>query len=150
MVMSFSRASQDVMVVVCDEPTSITDAYALMKILNREYGVFRFKIVANMVRSMRQGQELFAKLSKVTDRFLDVAMELVATIPYDENIRKSVRKQKAIVDAFPNSPASLAIKSLAAKAIGWPIPAQPGGHLEFFLEQLVKQQSYARDGVSEQ
>ena len=137
MVLSFSRAAQDIMVVVCDEPTSLTDAYALIKILNREHGVFKFKIIANMVRNMREGQELFAKLSKVTNRFLDVALELVATIPYDENIRKSVRKQKAIVDAFPGSPAAVAINRLAQNALNWPIPAQPGGHLEFFLEQLI-------------
>lgn len=137
MVLSFSRASQDIMVVVCDEPTSLTDAYALIKLLNREHGVFRFKIVANMVRDMREGQELFAKLSKVTGRFLDVALELVATIPHDENIRKSVRSQKAIVDAYPHSPASKAIKALANQALSWPIPHQAGGHLEFFLEQLL-------------
>lgn len=137
MVVSFSRASQDIMVVVCDEPTSLTDAYALIKILNRDHGVFRFKIVANMVRNMREGQELFAKLSKVCNRFLDVALELVATIPHDENVRKAVRKQKAIVDAFPASPAAKAITGLAEQAMSWPIPSQPGGHLEFFLEQLV-------------
>lgn len=137
MVLSFSRAAQDIMVVVCDEPTSLTDAYALIKILNREHGVFKFKIIANMVRNMREGQELFAKLSKVTGRFLDVALELVATIPYDENIRNSVRKQRAIVDAYPASPAAVAIKNLSQQALSWPIPAQPGGHLEFFLEQLI-------------
>tara|TARA_B110000503_G_scaffold134392_1_gene213303 strand:- start:330 stop:1196 length:867 start_codon:yes stop_codon:yes gene_type:complete len=137
MVLSFSKASQDIMMVVCDEPTSLTDAYALIKILNKEHGVFRFKIVANMVRSMREGDELFSKLNKVTDRFLDVALELVAVIPFDENVRKSVRKQKAIVEAFPTSPAAMAIRRLAKKAIEWPIPNQPGGHLEFFLEQLV-------------
>ncbi|MFT4809681.1 MAG: flagellar biosynthesis protein FlhG [Paraglaciecola sp.] len=137
MVLSFSKASQDIMMVVCDEPTSLTDAYALIKILNKEHGVFRFKIVANMVRSMREGDELFSKLTKVTNRFLDVALELVAVIPFDENVRKSVRKQKAIVEAFPTSPAAMAIRRLAKKAIEWPIPNQPGGHLEFFLEQLV-------------
>jgi flagellar biosynthesis protein FlhG len=137
MVLSFSKASQDILVVVCDEPTSLTDAYALIKLLNREHGVFRFKIVANMVRDIREGQELFSKLSKVTGRFLDVALELVATVPFDENIRRAVRKQTAIVDAFPTSPASMAIKQLARKAAEWPTPAQPGGHLEFFLEQLV-------------
>jgi flagellar biosynthesis protein FlhG len=137
MVLSFSMASQDIMMVVCDEPTSLTDAYALIKILNKEHGVFRFKIVANMVRSMREGDELFSKLTKVTNRFLDVALELVAVIPFDENVRKSVRKQKAIVEAFPTSPAAMAIRKLAKKAIEWPIPNQPGGHLEFFLEQLV-------------
>jgi flagellar biosynthesis protein FlhG len=137
MVLSFSKASQDIMMVVCDEPTSLTDAYALIKILNKEHGVFRFKIVANMVRSSREGDELFSKLTKVTNRFLDVALELVAVIPFDENVRKSVRKQKAIVEAFPTSPAAMAIRKLAKKAIEWPIPNQPGGHLEFFLEQLV-------------
>jgi len=141
MVLSFSKASQDIMMVVCDEPTSLTDAYALIKILNKEHGIFRFKIVANMVRSMREGDELFSKLTKVTNRFLDVALELVAVIPFDENVRKSVRKQKAIVEAFPTSPAAMAIRRLAKKAIEWPIPNQPGGHLEFFLEQLVTKKS---------
>jgi len=141
MVLSFARASQDVVVVVCNEPTSLTDAYALMKLLNRDHGVFRFKVVANMVKNVREGQELFAKLSKVTNRFLDVALELVATVPFDDNIRSSVRKQKAIVEAFPNSPASIAVMSLANTALSWPIPSQPGGHLEFFLEQLVNKQA---------
>lgn len=137
MVLSFSRAAQDVLVVVCDEPSSITDAYALIKVLNRDYNVFRFKIVANMVRSMREGQELFAKLSKVADRFLDVALDLVAIVPFDENVRKSVRRQKTIVEVFPKSPAAIAFKTLAARAGKWPVPDSATGHLEFFIEQLV-------------
>jgi flagellar biosynthesis protein FlhG len=108
-----------------------------MKLLSRDHGVFKFKVVANMVRSAKEGQQLFAKLTKVTDRFLDVAIELVAVVPFDENIRKSVRKQKAIVDAFPDSPASKAFTELANKVISWPIPNRPTGHLEFFIEQLL-------------
>lgn len=138
MVLSFCRASQDILLVVCDEPTSITDCYALMKLLSREHGIFKFKVVANMVRSAKEGQQLFDKLSKVSDRFLDVALEQVAVIPFDENIRKSVRKQQAIVEAYPNSSASMAIKSLAKKITNWPIPQQASGHLEFFIEQLLE------------
>lgn len=137
MVVSFSRAAQDVLLVVCDEPTSLTDAYALIKILNKDHGVFRFKVIANMVRSEREGHELFSKLSKVTGRFLDVALELKAIVPFDENVRKAVRKQRAVVDAFPSSPASKAVHSLAEDMITWPIPHQAGGHLEFFIENLV-------------
>ncbi|WP_448546831.1 MinD/ParA family protein [Thalassotalea fusca] len=137
MVLSFARAAQDIMLVVCDEPTSITDCYALMKLLSRDHDIFKFKVVANMVRSPKEGQQLFAKLSKVTDRFLDVALELVAVVPYDENIRKSVRKQQAIVEAFPDSPASKAFKALATRITKWPIPHQASGHLEFFIEQLL-------------
>ncbi|XQW85855.1 MinD/ParA family ATP-binding protein [Thalassotalea piscium] len=141
MVLSFARAAQDVLLVVCDEPTSITDCYALMKLLSRDHGVFKFKVVANMVRTPKEGQQLFAKLSKVSERFLDVALELVAVIPFDENIRKSVRKQQAIVEAYPDSPASKALKQLAAKIIKWPIPSQASGHLEFFIEQLLENKS---------
>ncbi|WP_028117902.1 MinD/ParA family protein [Ferrimonas senticii] len=144
MVMSFARASQEVLVVVCDEPTSITDAYALIKLLSREHGVFRFRIVANMVRSLREGMELFAKLSKVTDRFLDVALELVATIPFDENVRKAVRQQKVLLEAYPRSPAAIAYQGLANKVMSWPLPQQPSGHLEFFVEQLVKRNAYGK------
>lgn len=142
MVLSFSRAAQDVMVVVCDEPTSITDAYALIKILSRDYGLFRFKIVANMVRSLKEGQELFTKLSRVTDRFLDVALELVGTVPFDEHVRQAVRKQKLVVDLYPRAPAAIAFKALAAKVMTWPIPNRPGGHVEFFLEQLIGEKSH--------
>lgn len=138
MVLSFCRASQDVLLVVCDEPTSITDCYALMKLLSRDHGLFKFKVVANMVRSAKEGQNLFAKLSKVTDRFLDVTLELVAVIPFDENIRKSVRKQQAIVEAYPGSPASISFKSLAKNIISWPVPKEASGHLEFFIEQLLE------------
>ena len=149
MVLSFARAAQDIMVVVCDEPTSITDAYALIKILSREYGVFRFKVVANMVRSMREGQDLFTKLTRVTDRFLDASLELVACIPYDNNVRQAVRKQKVVVDAFPKSPAALAFRALANKAISWPTPHQPGGHLEFFIETLLHKPVLVQESIRE-
>ncbi len=137
MVLSFSRASHEVLVVVCDEPTSITDAYALIKVLNRDHGVSKFKVVANMVRTIKEGQDLFKKLTLVTDRFLEVSLELTAIIPFDDNLRKAVRRQRAIVDAFPRSPSAVAFKTLAAKINQWPAPSHASGNLEFFLEQLV-------------
>ncbi|WP_034414752.1 MinD/ParA family protein [Candidatus Photodesmus blepharus] len=141
MVISFSRAAQDVIVVVCDEPTSITDAYALIKLLSKDHHVQRFKVVANMVRSYREGRELFAKLTFVAERFLNVTLELVACIPLDDKVRQSVKKQKIVVDAFPRSPAALAISSLANKILTWPAPKTPSGHLEFFLERLLNNQA---------
>lgn len=145
MVVSFAQAAQDVLMVVCDEPTSITDAYALIKILSKQNGVYRFKIVANMVRSLREGQDLFTKLTRVTDRFLDASLELVACIPFDGNVRQAVRKQRTVVDAFPKTPASLAFKALGNRVSDWPIPHQPGGHLEFFIEKLLLNDSEKSD-----
>ncbi len=136
-VVSFVRASQEVLVVVCDEPSSITDAYALIKLLNRDHNMDRFRVVANMTRSPQEGQNLFTKLSQVCDRFLDVTLQYMGNIPFDEAVRKAVQRQKPVLLAAPRSKASLAIKTLAEKVNEWPIPNSPRGHLEFFVERLV-------------
>src|SRR5690606_13060469 len=138
-VVSFVRAAQEVLVVVCDEPTSITDAYALIKLLNRDYGMNRFRVLANMAHSPQAGRNLFAKLTKVTDRFLDdVALQYLGAVPYDESVRKAVQTQRAVYEAFPRSKCSLAFKAIAQKVDSWPLPANPRGHLEFFVERLVQ------------
>ncbi|MEK9713331.1 MAG: MinD/ParA family protein [Thalassolituus sp.] len=138
-VLSFVRAAQEVLVVVTDEPTSITDAYAQIKLLNRDYGLFRFRVVANMVRSPQEGTALFAKLTKVTDRFLDVAMQYVGAVPQDDAVKRAVQRQKAVVEAYPRSKAATAFRSLAKKVDSWPLPSTPRGHLEFFVDRLVDQ-----------
>lgn len=137
-VISFVRAAQEVLVVVCDEPTSITDAYALIKLLNRDYGMTRFRVLANMVNTPQDGRAVFAKLSKVTDRFLDVALQYVGAVPFDDAVRKAVQKQRAVYEAYPRSKAALAIRGIAQKVDSWPLPANPRGHLEFFVERLVQ------------
>ncbi len=137
-VTSFTRAAQEVVVVVCDEPASITDAYALIKVLNRDHGVFRYRILANMVHSAQEGRELYGKLVKVADRFLDVTLDYMGAVPYDEYLRKAVQKQRSVVDAFPRAKASVAFKNLAQKADNWPVPTVAGGHLEFFVERLIQ------------
>ena len=136
-VVSFVKAAQETLMVVANEPTSITDAYALIKLLNQEYDMYRFNVLANMIRSQQEGRELFAKLTKVTDRFLDVALQFTGAIPYDDYVRKSVQRQKAVCDAYPRSKAATAYKALAQKVDSWPLPSTPRGHLEFFLDNLV-------------
>lgn len=137
-VVSFVRAAQEVIVVVCDEPTSITDAYALIKLLSRDHGVGRFRVLANMVHSPQEGHSVFNKLLQVTDRFLDVALQYVGAVPYDESVRKSAQKQRATLDLFPRSKMAVAIRTIARKIDGWPLPSTPRGHLEFFIERLVQ------------
>jgi len=146
-VISFTQASQEVLFVVCDEPTSLTDAYALMKILNRDHKLTRFRLVANMVRSPQEGRDLFAKLTRVTEKYLDVTLDYCGAIPFDENVRKAIRKQKPVIEAFPRSPASLAYWQLVKKVEAWPVPQAPGGHIEFFMERLV--QMNAQSSMSE-
>ncbi|GGC75282.1 MinD/ParA family protein [Marinobacter halophilus] len=137
-VVSFLRASQELLLVVCDEPTSITDAYALIKLMNRDYGTDRFRILANQVRNEQEGRHLYEKLTRVTERFLDVALQYVGIVPYDEAVKKAVQRQRAVLEAYPRAKASLAIRALADKVDSWPLPSSPRGHLEFFVERLVE------------
>ena len=137
-VVNFARACQEIIVVVCDEPTSLTDAYAYIKLLNRDYGLSKFHIVTNMVQSVQQGQQLFTKLTKVTDRYLDVSLSYTGAVPFDEYLRKSVQKQKPVVEIFPRSKAAVALKNLALKIDSWPIKIQAGGYLEFFVERIIQ------------
>jgi flagellar biosynthesis protein FlhG len=136
-VVSFARAAQEVLVVVCDEPASITDAYALIKLLNREHGLYRYRILCNRVNGAQHGREVYEKIAKVTDRFLDVVLDYAGYIPYDEYVMKAIRKQRSVLEAFPRSKAAQAYRTLAEKIEKWPIPAGAGGHLEFFVEKLV-------------
>lgn len=138
-VVTFAEAAQEVIVVVCNEPASITDAYALIKVLSREHGVNRVQVLANMVRSAAEGRELFAKLTRVSERFLDVTLAFIGAIPYDDWLRRAVQKQQAVMQAYPSSPASAAFRALGRRLDQWQIPEGSRGHLEFFVERLIGQ-----------
>lgn len=137
MVLSFCRAAQDVLMVVCNEPTSVADAYAQMKVLSRDYGVKKFKIIGNQLHSLDEGKLMYQKLVTVTERFIDATLELVACIPVDMNMRKAIRQRSCVVEVFPTSPAARAFRTLASRITTWPIPNVAGGHLEFFVENLI-------------
>ena len=136
-VVSFVRAAREVLLVVCDEPTSITNAYALIKLLNRDCGISRFRVLANMQHTPLDGQRLFAKLMKITDSFLSVTLQYVGAIPYDPDVRKAAHMQRAVYRSFPRSKSAKAFKSIAQKIDVWPISNSPRGHIEFFIEELV-------------
>jgi flagellar biosynthesis protein FlhG len=136
-VVTFTQAAHHVLVVVCDEPASITDAYALIKVLSREHGVQRFQILANQTRRHGEGPELFHKIQRVCDRFLNVSLEYAGAVPFDDYLRRSVQRQTAVVDAYPGSISSVALKNLAVKADKWSVPQGARGHLEFFVERMV-------------
>jgi flagellar biosynthesis protein FlhG len=136
-VMSFARASQEVIVVVCDEPASITDAYALIKVLARDYDQHRFRVLANMTRGADEGERLFRKLARVTDRFLEVSLDYLGAVPHDDYLRRAVQKQRAVVEAYPGARSSAAFKKIAQAADNWPIDNVPAGHVQFFFERLV-------------
>ena len=136
-VLTFCQAAQDVIVVVCDEPASVTDAYALIKVLTRERGVTRVQVLANQVGHPSEGRQLYDKLERVTSKFLDVTLNYLGAIPRDEWLRRAIQRQEAVVDAFPAAPASMAFREIAKRAEKWQTPNGPRGHVEFFMERLI-------------
>jgi flagellar biosynthesis protein FlhG len=140
-VINFVRACQEIKVVICDEPTSLTDAYAFIKLLNRDYGIGDFDVIANMVTTIQQGKKLFEKLRKVTDHYLDVNLQFAGAVPYDLNLRKSVQQQSPVVLEYPESEVSLAIQAIAERIDSMPLKSQTGGYLEFFIERMVRYNS---------
>jgi len=135
-VSMFAAASDEVVVVVCDEPASLTDAYALIKVMSREFGVNRFRIVANMVRHAQEGRQLFEKLSRVTNRFLDVSLDFMGMVPHDEYLRQAIRRQSAVVDVWPSSRSAVGFKNLARSVDTWGEPEpRAQGRIGFFAER---------------
>ncbi len=146
-VITFSKAAQEVIVVVCDEPASITDAYALIKVLSQEHGVKRFQVLANMVRDADHGRRLFSKLANVAENFLDISLGFVGSIPADEKLREAVRSQTPVIQSFPHSPSGVAFFQLGKRISQLPRLPSATGYLEFFIERSHQQYAVAR-GVS--
>lgn len=117
-VINFVKASNETIIVTTPEPTSITDAYALIKTINEEKaGIPSFKIVVNRVDNSQEGNEIFEKLSGVSKRFLGVGLEYLGSIPYDNNLVKAVKQQRPVAMSFPNTPFSKSLESFSAKLL---------------------------------
>jgi len=118
-VLEFVAVSSEVLLVATPEPTSLTDAYALLKTLHKkeEFSPENtvIKVVANKTFSAREGTELYNKLDVVSERFLKFKLEYLGTVPHDANISRACIQQKPIVMAYPNSPAALSLEQLALK-----------------------------------
>jgi flagellar biosynthesis protein FlhG len=137
-VAMFAAAADDVVLVVCDEPASLTDAYAMLKVLSREFGVRRFRMVANMVRNLGEARQLHQKLARVSDRFLDVALEFMGMVPSDERLRQAIKRQSAVVDLWPSSRSGQAFKQLAGAVDTWGEPERLGlDRIAFFSRQAA-------------
>lgn len=137
-VLAFCGAAQQVLIVLCDEPASITDAYATIKVLNRENRVARFLVVVNKANSERHGRDVFDRLNRVTNRFLDVQLEMLSVVPQCEHLGRSIRQQRTVVEAYPRSRSATAINKLARKFERLRKPIGPSGECEFFVERLVE------------
>ena len=138
-VMYFNKAARERFIVVTPEPTSITDAYAVIKVLVTRYNQKRFIILPNQVSNEAEAKNLYRILAKVADDNLGpVALDYLGFIPADQFVVKSVRQQRAVLDAYPNSEAGKSFTALARKIISIKPKESLDGDIQFFWKRLLK------------
>ena len=133
----FNVAAQDILVVTTPEPTAITDAYALMKLLSTQYHQKRFLLAVNAVRSADEGLDVFEKLTMVSGRYLDIFLDYVGCVPFDKKMHESVRQQQVMIDLFPEHKVAKAFVDLADNLVALPANNQAQGTLQFFWKQFL-------------
>lgn len=133
----FNVAAQDILVVTTPEPTAITDAYALMKLLSTQYHQKHFLLAVNSVREPDEGLDVFEKLTMVSGRYLDISLDYLGCIPFDRKMHESVREQKVMVDLAPEHKVAKAFVELAENLIDTPMNNQAQGTLQFFWKQFL-------------
>jgi len=138
-VMYFNVCAHDIVVLVTPEPTAITDAYALMKVMRMKYGEDRFNVVVNMTASEREGEEVFRQLDLVSRRFLDISLAYCGSVPRDTALVTAVRRQSLVCDVNASAPVSRSIRELAEVIMGMPAPLVPEGYDNHFWRYLLEE-----------
>lgn len=120
-VLEFVVASEEVLLIATPEPTSITDAYALLKALNRKAGFekteTRIRMIANRVKSEAEGQNLYEKMNIVVNKFLNIPLDYMGIVPLDEQMSKAVMRQVPISVSRPNAPSAKAFQSITKRLL---------------------------------
>jgi flagellar biosynthesis protein FlhG len=138
-VLYFNAASDECMVVATTEPTSITDAYALMKVMSQKYGTRYFKLIVNMVDSEKDAKRVYASLSNALDKFLkNVVLEYTGYIPFDRQLQRAVQKRGLLLDEFPNSTAANAVEKIASALLNHGDRNRSDGNLTFFMNRVFQ------------
>ena len=133
----FCMAAQDIIIVTSAEPTAMTDAYALIKVLFTKYQEKDFKVLVNNVKNEKEATEVYRRLSTAAERFLSISLDYIGYIPYDESVQKAVRQQRALMDIYPESEASKSLFKISEK-INNDNNDHVKGTLQFFLGGLLK------------
>lgn len=137
-VMNITHASQDVMLVICNDPASFMDSYAVIKILHQQYKRNRFGVVVNKVKDNLESEHVFSRFHETTTRFMNVNLQYLGYIPQDEMISFSARERIPVVEQFPGSKAVQAFQKLGTIVLNWNDSVMPTGGVQFFLERLTE------------
>ncbi|HPC48038.1 MAG TPA: hypothetical protein PLW83_08320, partial [Deltaproteobacteria bacterium] len=140
-VVSFLLSSPEIVVGVSDEPTSLTDAYALIKVLKANGYTGRVSLFASQVKSSAEGHAVYRKIFSASQRFLDVPVEFLGSVPYDRKLQLAVKDQVPVSVRYPTSDVARCYRVLALALLG---QEAVGVDLERFWTRLVTLVTKAR------
>ncbi|MBI9085911.1 MAG: MinD/ParA family protein [Desulfobacterales bacterium] len=144
-VMYFNVSADDIIVVATPEPTSITDAYALMKVLSMKYAERRFKLLVNMAPELEDAKEVYRQLSLVAGRFLDIELVYAGCILRDEGVGRCVMRQRVLTEMDPESRAGRCFMDLARSLAHGPAPSDGNGRDRRFWKLLLENKFERQD-----
>lgn len=133
----FITASDETIVVTTPEPTSITDAYALIKMVNSLDSSVKFKIVVNRSSDLAEGMRTSNNIASVTKRFLNIELPAIGYIYDDPHVSRSVKKQVPLIMLFPECDAAKSIIGIAREYLNIPTRSTSSG-VKGFLHKLLK------------
>jgi len=137
-VIYFGIAAEERIVVATSEPASITDAYALIKVMFTKHDTNTFKLLVNMVDHEEEARSVFENLSNAVMRFLKgISLEYVGFIPRDGNLERSVRQQCTVIERYPESPSSRGFLKLANRLLVSSDNLAQDGNIKFFWKKLM-------------
>lgn len=139
-VIDFTHASQDILVVICNDPSSLMDSYAVIKILYQKYGRDRFGVIVNKAKNVQEGYDVFSKFQEAIAKFLNVSMHFLGHVPQDDYVNIAARERSPVVDKFPNCDASIAFEQLCHGINHWHQDSSIVGGIQFFFERLIQSQ----------
>jgi len=116
-VVDFAANANEMIVLVSPEPTSIMDAYALIKISTAKGNDVKVNIIANQIKSVKEGRDAINKLKYAVDRFLDIKINILGAVFFDKNVINAVRKQNPFILEYPKSIASICVRNIAKRII---------------------------------
>jgi flagellar biosynthesis protein FlhG len=131
-----NSSAQDIVVVATPEPTSIADAYALIKVVHQKHKIKDFKLLVNQVRSEAEAHRVYQQITGVSDRFLNVSIDYLGSVLWDDLWTHAIRQRKPMFSAFPGSVSSKNFKRLADTLIGSPVTMVGTERRQFFQALL--------------
>ncbi len=137
-VLYFNIAADECIVVATSEPTSITDAYAMMKVMFKEHGATHFKLLVNMVNDNKEAKHVYMKLNQVAERFLNgLVIEYMGYVPDDSMLKKAVQNRKTVLELYPTSSSSKKFNTIASTFLKSPRRCDSDGNIKFFLKRFM-------------